>query len=304
MSLKSVCDVEALAKLGDADNVRAYLSEHKHDPCDSYDALCERLMMIAASRGHTALLQFFLDCGVDPNRWFGFHGETMLTLAAKNNVADKQFYQMLLDAGADINHETLRRESAILVASLAGQHLAVKALLCVGANPNEESIQRRSLIAENIWGCSVAKRAANVADLVDVIETLILTGCDVSAYQNSALKSLMRFSELRNLFPTDWCIILQMLLDNGADPRAAIPSVQCGRLCSAFVLQCAYRERVRENLVDLCLLLKPLGLPVLSVIEIFARTISKFVYVAQHSGVKDLPSRAELWQIAATLKRH
>jgi ankyrin repeat protein len=93
----------------------------------------EDVLVAAIWKGNPKILKYLLDHGADPNGIDAINGGTAIQLAAIRGDVDVM--QMLLAAGADINHRNHNGMTALMLACQEGQIKAAEFLLAHGADP-------------------------------------------------------------------------------------------------------------------------------------------------------------------------
>ena len=118
--------------------------------------------------GHEYIVRLLLAAGADPN--LRSHSGNALHWAA--GAANESIFQMLLDAGADVNApvNALHEDVALDIAVLGGNLEIVRLLLAHGANPNiggialDRAIDRKFTAIEQILRSSGALRRVDLPD--------------------------------------------------------------------------------------------------------------------------------------------
>ena len=199
-------------------------------------------VQIAASKGYTDIVQFFIEKGVDVNIQGGYYGNA-LQAASFNGEAD--VVKLLLDMGADINAQGGRYGNAMQAASFNGQTQIVGLLLDKGADINAQSghygnaIQAASFNGQTetvklllAMGANInveggyynnAMQAASFNGQTEVVKLLLDNGIDIDAqagYYGNALQAASFNGQVE---------IVRLLLDKGADINA-----QCGHYGNAM----------------------------------------------------------------------
>lgn len=118
------------ARSGHFDAVKKGLDEGI--PIDSVDAVDQTALIAAAGKDDLAIVQLLLDRGAkpdiaDPAGW------TALTHATYFG-ARPELLSLLVQKGADVNHQNDRGATALYLASAAGREETVRRLLALGAN--------------------------------------------------------------------------------------------------------------------------------------------------------------------------
>lgn len=116
-------NIEILKRLVDAG---AWIKKPKDAPN------WEGLVAEAVFRGNSEAVAYLLEHGADPNDTSELGGKTALQLAS--GQGDVHVMQMLLDAGADINHRDLHGMSALMEACCYGNEAAAELLASRGAD--------------------------------------------------------------------------------------------------------------------------------------------------------------------------
>lgn len=149
----------------------------------------------------------FLNSGVDVNAQT-YMGVTPVTSVIGANT-NTEILQVIIDAGADINHQTLdpisgdKSVSALMIAAFDGSSPeTAKTLIENGAD----------LKAITGSGVTMLIAAANHDKNIELVRTIIEDGADVNAQTTRGTTALM--SAARN---NEGAEIIKRLLDNGAD---------------------------------------------------------------------------------------
>lgn len=103
-------------------------------PADTTDSIHQTALIAAASHDHLACARVLLDHGANPN-FRDTAGWTPLIFATYFH-ASEAFLDLLLERGADINHQNDRGVTALYLAAAAGNDAQVAYLLGRGANPH------------------------------------------------------------------------------------------------------------------------------------------------------------------------
>lgn len=99
------------------------------------DACARDDFLAAATRnGNRDMVKYLLQHGADPKGTSAICDETAFQVAALKG--DVQTMELLITAGADINHRDCNGMSALMLACLKGQQAAVEFLLAHGADPS------------------------------------------------------------------------------------------------------------------------------------------------------------------------
>jgi ankyrin repeat protein len=164
----------------------------------------------AAARGDTAGVQRLLDGGAEPDA-VDASGRTPLVVAAYGAHLDAA--RVLIDAGADVNHQDASQQSAYLIAtSEIGPDSGLELLrltLAAGADVSAlDSYNGTGLI-----------RAAH-RGYADIIAELLTTGIDVDHVNRLDWTALLEAIILGDGGP-DHTEVVRLLLAAGADPNLA-----------------------------------------------------------------------------------
>lgn len=123
---------------GDFEAVQKLLDEGTN--LDLRDGDGMTLLMTASSNGYTDIVRLLLEKGADPNI-LDSHGWTALELACGGIIpikagAFKKIVSMLIEKGANINHNCNGWGTSLMFQSIMGNYTNVETLLNYGANPN------------------------------------------------------------------------------------------------------------------------------------------------------------------------
>ena len=120
------------ARSGHLDQVRKGLDEGI--PVDSVDAVDQTALIAAASKDQIEIAQLLLDRGAkpdlsDPAGWTALIHATYFG-------ARPELLSLLVQKGADVNHQNDRGATALYLAAASGREDTVRRLLALGANPS------------------------------------------------------------------------------------------------------------------------------------------------------------------------
>lgn len=118
------------ARSGHLDQVRKGLDEGV--PVDSVDAVDQTALIAAAGKDHFEIVQLLLDRGAkpdvtDPAGWTALIHATYFG-------ARPELLSLLVQKGANVNHQNDRGATALYLAAAAGREETVRRLLALGAN--------------------------------------------------------------------------------------------------------------------------------------------------------------------------
>lgn len=102
-------------------------------PVDAVDAVDQTALIAAAGKDHIEIVQLLLDRGAkpdvpDPAGWTALIHATYFG-------ARPELLSLLVQKGADVNHQNDRGATALYLAAAAGREATVRRLLALGANP-------------------------------------------------------------------------------------------------------------------------------------------------------------------------
>lgn len=172
---------------------------------EARDSEYNRVLAIAANRGHVDLLSWLILAEVDVDARCGrYHSYTALTMAML--VGRERIVQMLIEAGADTNIEQARshyHSSALAATPFESLEMVSQALSNIGASVHERTLR----ISGPLIG-------AVRAGMEETVQKLIATGADVNATAENAFIPLVEATHCGHEK------IVQMLIDAGADVEA------------------------------------------------------------------------------------
>ncbi|KAL6229425.1 ankyrin repeat-containing domain protein [Aspergillus navahoensis] len=168
----------------------------------------EHPILYAATSGHMAITELLLEHGADIE-YKGREGCTPLLLAAQNNQIPVA--RLLISRGADILAEDMWGKSSIYVSLCEGFYEMLEMLLA--------SLQRVPFSPEYIKkGMQDVLLAATVRSHLEWVQYAISRGADIN-YQRSKYDPTALLVAARGADPA----IVQLLLENGADPNIKKP---------------------------------------------------------------------------------
>lgn len=287
-------------------------------------------LMVAAQRNNHQITQLLLKSGADPNLHCYLLGGSPLHYAAKK--AQPENIKLLFAHGANVNSRSRSDETPLFWVNQFGANVAdaVSLLVSLGAEVDATDPQGRTALDRAVLSgqeaCAVAliKSGANVhrkrivrADVsVPLYEALLNRDTNMvrillehGALVNETVESGGKVYKM--LHSATWLNFskgVRLLLQYG-DKSAAVADAQghtpfdiaLNNSYSDIVLQLkeSIEKQSQMALVDLCILLRPIGLPVLVVLEIFKQQNTMFKNFDPDCTI----SLSKQWTIAADMKR-
>jgi len=284
------------------------------DMCGVLNRQLCKLVEYAAQRGSLKMVCKLLDCIPSVGRT----NAPKIWKAAYIRVCDSTVYELLIDAGHSVDDSIDTGQTALHCAAELNDPQFVETLIRLGASVD---------IIEK-WGGKTAllyafKSATCAVRLRDTVSVLLKSGADPNlrgaSHFPSALRNAIFFALGRShtwnweSLPTDikpYREMLQSLLDHGADlydrfylshsvTHTAFSMTKSLPKCAEIyaLLLAAHKKHLHETLVNICLILKPLDLPVLVVLEIYDLAVQRCIAVA-----KVQLKQYKKWALAMSLK--
>jgi len=160
--------VESLLRLGVDPNVKGVNNE--------------TALMIASQRGYIDIVNLLLEEGADVNEQM--HNKVTALMLATADSHNPELARVLLQAGAEVNHQDIYGYTPLIYTSALGYIEMVKVLLEEGANVNAKNRDRMS-----------ALMFASDKGHEDIVKELLAAGAEVNARDRQGNTSLMLASD-------------------------------------------------------------------------------------------------------------
>ena len=288
-------------------------------------------LMAASQRSDIEITQLLLASGADPNIKCYLRGASALHHAVKHQKLDN--IEILVAHGADVNSRTKSGETPLFWAHNFADNVgdSIRMLVRLGADVDAIDQQDRTLLDRAIMdgriGCvrALIESGANVnrtrafgggntetplySALLNrdaaMVRVLLHSGASVDA---TVRKKSKQFTMLNTATWLRFSEGVKLLLQYG-DKNAAVEDDQGHSPLGIAVSNCYHDivlmltdsivKQSSDDLINLCVLLRPLGLPVLVVLEIFKQERALHKQLSPMCTI----SLAKQWYIAAKLKR-
>ncbi|RGP80738.1 hypothetical protein FLONG3_1213 [Fusarium longipes] len=193
----------------------------------------EPFFVEVVNKGSVAGVRFLLDNGTDADTTT-LADVSVLAQAVKKEQID--IVCALLEHGADVNSHDIHGNSVLNIAIQSGNAKLVELLLGSGAQTKPGTI-----LCTTILEYTINKKR------LDILRQLIAAGVDIGLVDAQSQPGLIKVIRNPILNKNDKLQVLQMLMDNGADPDATDITFGLPAICHA--VETASPEVVEELLV-------------------------------------------------------
>eukprot|EP00117_Sycon_ciliatum_P030193 scpid37988/ scgid2232/ Ankyrin repeat domain-containing protein 50 len=175
-------------------------------------------LMLAAQQGLCDVVAEMLSLGASVSMTSRYDGDTALTLACSHAHHFKKFYQrtvqLLIDAGADVRHQTADfKLTPVAYAVHAGNYAVVSKLLSAGADPDHTDGEGLTPLVRTLGSTDQSQTVSNRARLA---AALIAGGADPNLADGHGRTPLHAAVERAHTVPESQ-ILIMLLLQAGAD---------------------------------------------------------------------------------------